>query len=105
MNIEKSLILIDDDILVHKTWKMMAEKKGQILFSYFDVESFMNDLYCYDKDIRIFIDSNLKNGKKGEREAERITKVGFFNIHLASGEILDKLPPWILSQNGKCFPD
>lgn len=100
----QTLVLIDDDELVHQTWEMMAKQNQQTLHSYYDVDSFIKDCEKFAKDIIIFIDSYLKFDLKGEVESKRIYDLGFTNIHLASGENLNRLPPWIVSQSGKSYP-
>ena len=91
------IILIDDDKLVHINWSTYC-KKNQIPFQgYKSIDDFIADSETFDKATRIFIDSNLGDGIKGEIESEKIFNLGFHNLFLATGYQkgdIDK-PSWI----------
>ena len=92
-----SHILIDDDYLMHMSWKMEADKQGLSFKSFHTVDEFIQTADEFSKDSVIYVDSNLAEGIKGEVESEKISKLGYKNIYLATGyapEDIDK-PEWI----------
>jgi len=100
----QKMVLIDDDNFVHMSWGMGADKKQVDLASYFTIDDFLKDAEKFSKDTAIFIDSNLKNGVKGEIESKKIFDLGFENLTLASGMDFPQLPFWIKGNQGKAFP-
>ncbi len=97
------VIFIDDDYLMHMSWKMEADKKGIELDCFHTIEEFLERADEYDKDTKIYIDSNLKDGIKGEVESEKIADLGFKELYLATGyspSDIDK-PKWIKEVVGK----
>lgn len=102
--ITKRMVLIDDDKFVHSSWELGADKKQIDLFTYFTIDDFLKESEQFSKDTAIYIDSNLKDGIKGEIEAKRIYDLGFENLTLASGMDFPQLPYWIKGNQGKGFP-
>lgn len=102
--ITKRIVLIDDDKFVHSSWELGADKKQIDLFTYFTIDDFLKESEQFSKDTAIYIDSNLKDGIKGEIEAKRIYDLGFENLTLASGMDFPQLPYWIKGNQGKGFP-
>ncbi len=101
----KKYVFIDDDYLIHMSWQMDAKKNNIKIDCYFSIDEFLENQLKYNRSTPIFIDSNLKNGIKGEIESEKIALLGFQNIYLATGyspEDLDK-PEWIKKIVGKRF--
>jgi signal transduction histidine kinase len=101
--ITKQYILIDDDDLMHMTWKMEADKKAIEFKAYSSVEEFIKDADQYSKNTVIYVDSNLADGLKGEIESQKISQLGFTEIYLATGFSADDLekPEWIREIVGK----
>ena len=100
----KRMVLIDDDKFVHSSWELGADKKLIDLFTYFTIDDFLKESEQFSKDTAIYIDSNLKDGIRGEIEAKRIYDLGFENLTLASGMDFPQLPYWIKGNQGKGFP-
>lgn len=100
----KRMVLIDDDKFVHSSWELGADKKQIDLFTYFTIDDFLKESEQFSKDTAIYIDSNLKDGIRGEIEAKRIYDLGFENLTLASGMDFPQLPYWIKGNQGKGFP-
>ena len=102
-DIVKSVVLIDDDELMHMTWKMEAEKSDIRLSTFKSVADFLDVASDFTNDSVIYVDSNLSDGLKGEIESEKIAKLGFYEIHLATGYSADDIdkPEWIKSIVGK----
>ena len=100
-------ILIDDDKLIRMSWVMAAKKANVQVRVFESVDEFIENAPELDKDsTRVFIDSDLGNGLKGEIEAEKIYQLGFKNIHMATGHSADDLdlPDFIVSVQGKKAP-
>lgn len=100
----KKMVLIDDDNFVHMSWGMGADKEQVDLATYFTIDDFLKDAEKFSKDTAIYIDSNLKDGVKGEIESKKIFDLGFENLMLASGMDFSQLPFWIKGNQGKSFP-
>ena len=96
-SVDPSAIFIDDQKMNHVTWLMVAKLKNIFLAAYFSPEEFLKDIKKYDKNIPIYIDSNLAGGVKGEDAAKTIFLKGFKNIYLATGSMPHDFPamPWI----------
>lgn len=101
---DEEIVLIDDDSLVHSTWEMVANKRNQRVYCYHDIDTFLDEAFEYEKDTKIYIDSNLGNNIKGELESKKIYELGFKNLYVASGLKVEHLPHWIKSQQGKEYP-
>jgi len=78
-------VVIDDDPLVHMTWKMTAAAKGRQVHCFSDFESFKLTQQIFSRDLPIYIDVTLADGVRGEDVAEKIFAMGFLNINLATG--------------------
>lgn len=100
-------VLIDDDPLVHMTWKLEAKAKGIRLQAYKKAEEFLAECATLDKQTAIYIDSELGDDVKGEDIAKMLHDKGFTNIYLETGhppgkfahlqfikQVLPKTPPW-----------
>jgi hypothetical protein len=99
----KTVVLIDDDELMHMSWKREGKKANVEVLTYYTIESFIEDCHHYHKTTPIFIDSNLSGEIKGEVESERIKDLGFDDLFLATGYSRDHLdkPIWIKGIVGK----
>jgi len=99
-------ILIDDDYLVHTTWRLIAKQHGKTVKCYVDPEDFVNDSDDINKATPLYIDSNLGDGVKGEVLAKEFYEQGFINIYLATGYPKDDFAkvPWIKDVVGKQPP-
>ena len=91
------IILIDDDRLVHLNWKSHCLKNGFEFTGFMSINDFISASSDFDKASRIYIDSNLGDGIKGEIESEKIFALGFLNLYLATGYEKDSIqkPAWI----------
>lgn len=99
----KKLILIDDDKLIHMSWKMEAAKNNVNLICFFSIDEFLQQADIFAKDTYIYIDSNLADNIKGEVESEKIYRLGFEKLFLATGYNASdiKKPNWIKGIVGK----
>jgi signal transduction histidine kinase/FixJ family two-component response regulator len=92
-------VLIDNDELVRLNWKRTFEKKEENLDVYDSVADFLKKSGAYTSDIKVYVDSDLGNGLKGEVLSEEIFELGFKNINLTTGYNVNKddIPSWITS--------
>ena len=91
------IVLIDDDPLIRFDWKSYSNSRDINFMSFSSVESFINDSKFISKDSKIFIDSSLGNGLKGEIESEKLFDLGFKNLFLSTGFEASQIsvPAWI----------
>jgi signal transduction histidine kinase/CheY-like chemotaxis protein/arsenate reductase-like glutaredoxin family protein len=106
--VQHPIILIDDDKLVHINWAAHCKKKGIPFIGFRSIDEFIKASENLDKGIRIFIDSNLGDGIKGEIESEKIFNLGFKNLYLATGYQKEDItkPEYIIqifSKNPDCI--
>jgi len=96
-------ILIDDDYLVHTSWKIIAKRCGKSIRCYADPEDFVNESDDISKSTPLYIDSKLGDDVKGEELAKEFFDKGFENIYLATGYAKEDFPkmPWIKGIVGK----
>ena len=96
-------ILIDDDEIVHTTWRLIAKQNGKTIQTYFDPKEFFEECSLYNRDIPIYIDAHLSKNQKGEEISKKIKEKGFENIYLATGSSPKEFPnlPWIKKIVGK----
>jgi len=101
MNLQ--IILIDNDLLIRKSWEMAAEKSGHTLTTFSNVDDFIAISDKFPKETLIYIDYELDDGVKGDIEAARISEIGFKEIRLATGYTGSQLnpPSYILEIVGK----
>lgn len=83
-------ILIDDDPIVHLSWKFAAHQSGHHFLGFKSADEFFSRAQEFDFRIPIYIDSNLgKNSSgvevRGEEVSLEISKMGFQEIYLATG--------------------
>ena len=99
------LILIDDNEALIVAWKERAVYKKKKMKAFLSIEAFLKEAEQYDKKTKIYLDSNLGGGVKGEVASEEIAKRGFKQIHLCTGFAGDPSKfakyPWIKTVRGK----
>ena len=78
-------ILLDDDLLVRKTWEMVAKNKKVDLNTYASKEELLQKLDEFNKLSTFYIDSNLGKNIKGEDVAIELYQKGFTNLIMTSG--------------------
>jgi anti-sigma regulatory factor (Ser/Thr protein kinase) len=100
-------ILLDDDELVRLTWTAKANKKNIDFQAIEDPSELLNGLNSLPLSTIFYIDSELRNGVKGEDVAQTLHSQGFTEIYMASGHgkehfahlnfikgVHGKAPPW-----------
>ncbi|MGK5084444.1 HAMP domain-containing sensor histidine kinase [Bdellovibrionota bacterium FG-1] len=78
-------ILIDDDELVHMTWKYAANQIGKRLRAFSHPDQFFDVAEGFSKNSPVYVDANLGNGIRGEDIAERVHALGFVMVYLTTG--------------------
>lgn len=107
-NSSKQYILIDDDKLIHMSWKYHFKEKEEELFCFFTVEECLSKFNGEDlAHTTVFIDSNLAHGVKGEVEAKKLFDSGFLKIYLSTGYSPNSInkPAYIKEIISKKVPD
>ncbi|MBL7544085.1 MAG: sensor histidine kinase [Bdellovibrionaceae bacterium] len=96
-------ILLDDDRLVHACWEFEAKNRGKKFVSFYTPKDFFEVSSQYDYTSKIYIDSNLGGGLKGEDIGKKAADIGFTNIYLCTGYQPSDFPPmsWIKGIVGK----
>ena len=104
----ETIVLIDDDPIIAKGWAEAAVPAGINLITYLSPLVFLENASLFHKTVRIYIDSDLDQVKKGEEWAQDFFKLGFKNIHLLLAydfdqkrdipsfveEVISKAPPF-----------
>jgi signal transduction histidine kinase len=101
-------VLIDDDKLIRIGWNMKASEKLVSFQSFESIDQFMEKINTIPINSFIYIDSNLKDGIKGELGSEKIALAGFSNIYLTTGYSFSdfnlKNFPWLRGVVSKSVP-
>jgi signal transduction histidine kinase len=101
------LIFIDDDKNLTIAWEQHALLEGKKIKTFNSTNDFKETLELYNKEIPIYIDSDLNETLRGEEFAKYLYDKGFHNLYLATGydkshfgnlpwikEIVSKRPPF-----------
>ncbi len=96
-------VLIDDDPLVHMTWKAFAKRSGKNVAIFHDLAGFETIAPDLPKDTPIYVDSALAANVRGEELALGLYNRGFTNLYLCTGYDPSDFPPmhWIRAIVGK----
>jgi signal transduction histidine kinase len=96
-------VLLDDDALVRMNWTLAAKANGLSFSAFADPIQLLNVLKEWPRETRIYLDSHLGNGARGEEIAKNLHGMGFTHLFLATGYDKDSLPPmpWIKEVVGK----
>jgi signal transduction histidine kinase/FixJ family two-component response regulator len=94
---QNTIVLIDDDRLIHLNWNSYCKNNGFQFHGFKSIAQFIAFSTGIDKGSKIYIDSNLEDGIKGEIESEKIFALGFLNLYLATGYEKGSIqkPAWI----------
>jgi FixJ family two-component response regulator len=103
---KNQIIFIDNDELMRATWIFAAKAAGISISTYTSFNEFKKVSNQYEKNILIYIDSDLGDEAKGEVYAKQLFEQGFTEIHLCTGHHPQQFSnmPWIKSITGKEFP-
>ena len=102
------IVLIDDDEMMHKAWKMIATGQGKRLISFTNFNGFSRSSASLPRDIPVYVDYNLQEGTgiNGAIVSKQVFEMGFERVYIATGESPKSLPPmpWISGVVGKDVP-
>lgn len=104
LSVDDEMVLIDDMREVRKTWELCGSDLGVKVSTFYDVDDFIKSKDRFDRNVRIYVDSNLSNGISGEFESKRIFDEGFTEIYLATASDEVFCPEWIKGKVSKEFP-
>jgi hypothetical protein len=104
--IRPDCVLIDDDFLVHLTWKTSAGQHNKDVLMFESAEGFFDVAASIDRGTPIYVDVNLQNGVRGEDVAREISAAGFDQVFLATGYSPEEVGtfPWVAGVVGKNPP-
>ena len=100
-------VLIDNDILIRKSWEFAASKAGIDLTTFSSVPAFIGTAQNFPTaSTIIYVDLELDDGLLGTIEAKKISDLGFPKIILATGHSSDSvnLPSYFFKIIGKRAP-
>ncbi|MBF0442237.1 MAG: hypothetical protein HQK54_10050 [Oligoflexales bacterium] len=99
-------VLLDDDMLIRMGWEYEAKQKNVRLKTFEFPDELMRNLKYVGFETKIYIDSVLGNGIKGEDVAKELFDKGYKKIYLATGfsESHFEDIPYILEVRGKNPP-
>jgi len=106
VNLLKSIVLLDDSMLVTMSWELEAEKYGYDIKTFNEIYDFMKYIKKCNKDVMIYVDSNLNTNISGEMLLKELYELGFKNLFLETGNDLNdyKNLTWIKGVIGKNPP-
>ena len=97
------LVLIDDDPLVHMTWRLRSKALNKKILTFSSLSSFENAEVDYMTPI--YVDLHLGTPYLGISVADTLHGKGFRKIHFATGDAtFENAPRYISSVQGKEFP-
>ena len=101
-----SAVLIDDDELVRMDWEINAKNKGIKFMAFNNSGEFIKLAPKLNKDVHVYIDSNLGEDLSGEQIAKQINEMGIDNIYLTTGFEKGRFGnlPWVKEIVGKKTP-
>ena len=98
------LVLVDDDSMTHRIWKMEGKQQGLKVMTAFEERDV--NWSNLSQSIPIYVDCRLKNGVSRVQVAERLHGLGFTNLFLTTGEAKQKFTgvSFLKGTVGKNFP-
>lgn len=104
-NVILDFVLIDDDKYIRLAWEYYAQNSNKRIKTFPSVEAFLEQVESIQRDCVIYLDLNL-NGEKSLKYLEKIDRLGFKKIFLATGEELSDipLPKFVQGLSGKLPP-
>lgn len=98
-----SLVLIDDDELVHLCWEAAAEKHGRKVIGFKNGEEFFKIMGSISKSTPIYVDLSIEQEMDGVEISKRIKEKGFENIFVTTGYSKKEIPTmsWVSKIVGK----
>ena len=100
------LVLLDDLEAIRLMWELEARKANKRIATFDDPDKLITFVQHASKNIRIYVDSDLKKDITGQDVAERLYKKGYKNIYLTTAYEADSFSHmlWIRGIIGKTPP-
>jgi len=100
---DANLIIIDDNQALTDAWILSGEMAGKHVVAFNKINDFRSVMTQYNKNVPIYIDSDLNDIIKGQDFAKELYEDGFVNIYLATGFLPQDFPKmyWIKEVVGK----
>lgn len=102
----RTVVLIDDDKIIRQAWEKQAALKGILIIGYPSVDKFLVDEKLFQKEIDIYIDSDLE-GESGIELAAKLKAANFNSITLLTSIHFDSeqlIPEYIKAVTSKNPP-
>ena len=99
------LVLIDDDVLIHGTWSMVARTKNHKLGCFRTIQEFLDQ--TLPADIPVYIDYHFHSGDNGVELAKVLYQQGYKNLYITTGSVRalpEEKPDEIKAVLGKDYP-
>lgn len=77
-------ILIDDDPLMHVTWRLAAEKARVNFHAFESMADFEAGSATLARTAKVYLDGRFPNGVRGESYIQRLRDLGFNDITIAT---------------------
>ncbi|PWU19547.1 MAG: hypothetical protein C5B49_05575 [Bdellovibrio sp.] len=103
-----SVVLLDDDRLVHQMWQYWAQETSVKLSIFDNVDKLFLRLRDFPNEIPLYVDFHLNDNKRnGLMVASELAKRGYENIHICTGDecAINERPTYIKSVRNKSPPD
>ena len=99
------LVLIDNEEFIRVTWEVSASESDLSCATFSSVEEFIGVSHLIPRNVPLFIDSDLGQGRLGQSFAPQLRALGFERIYLATGygDLADQELPSIDGVIGKHF--
>ena len=86
------VVLIDDELLICESWKMMLEHQNVDLKFFLDPEEFFLVENTFARNTQIFLDLNIHGVQDGVDVARKIHSLGFVNINFSTNYLAEEIP-------------
>jgi hypothetical protein len=98
------LVLIDDDILIHAAWNVVAKAKGHDLLCVRSIPEFLD--HQLPQSTLVYVDYHFQNGLDGMVESIQLYERGYKNLYIATGSKVSnhERPAHIIAIVGKDYP-
>jgi signal transduction histidine kinase len=99
-------VLVDDDPLVHLTWKKAAQRRGITLKNYTGSKALLEEAHTLSRDIPCYLDVQLGPEDYGPDLAVKLHAMGFHELEFVTGLDPKEVPtlPFVKKIGGKTPP-
>jgi ActR/RegA family two-component response regulator len=99
-----SLVLIDDDELIHATWKMIAKIRGHSIVCFYNLQQFQ--AAEISKETPVYVDFYLTEDMSGADVIHKLHAWGYQKLFITTGSSKKDLPSFNIVSDvlGKEYP-